>query len=150
MVPSVLGSLGRYVFTLGLWHIWRKRNYLVLTTERVWLAHGRFIWKQQRSLPLAKVQDATYKKNLFYGGVTVTTAGGVAGTVRKTWFSNAEARVFVEELNGLLRAPTVVQADPGQSRDHAGELRKLAELREESLITPEEFDAKRSEILSAL
>ena len=45
----------------------------MLTTERVWVARGRFIWKQQRSLPLAKVQDATYKKNLLYGGVTVTT-----------------------------------------------------------------------------
>jgi hypothetical protein len=73
IIPSVVGSLGLFIVTLGLWEIWRRRNYLVLTTERVWVARGRFIWKQQRSLPLAKVQDATYKKNLLYGGVTVTT-----------------------------------------------------------------------------
>jgi len=49
-----------------------SRNYLTLTTERVWFARGRFIWKKQRNLPLAKVQDATYKKNLGYGLVLVT------------------------------------------------------------------------------
>jgi hypothetical protein len=146
IIPSVIGSLGLFMVTLGLWGIWRTRNYLVLTTERVWVAHGRFIWKQQRNLPLAKVQDATYKKNLLYGGVTVTTAGGTAGTIKKAWFRNRDARSFVDDLNGLLRTPSSTVA----SRDHADELRKLVALRDQGLITADEFQQKRTEILAML
>jgi hypothetical protein len=153
ILPGGFGSLSLYVFTLGLWTFWRRRNFLTLTTERVWLARGRFIWKAQRSLPLAKVQDATYKKNLGYGGVTITTAGGGAGAISKRWYRNDDAQAFVEDLNRLLREAQrqAPPAPPQPLPDIPGErLRTLARLRDEGLVTTDEFEAKKSEILTQM
>jgi hypothetical protein len=117
----------------------------------VWVAHGRFIWKAQRSLPLAKVQDATFNKGPISGRVLITTAGGTAGNITFRGLWPADARRFVEDLNGLLASNVASNGPPIGSMQNPGDaLRDLAKLRDEGHLTDAEYKAKKQEILARM
>jgi membrane protein YdbS with pleckstrin-like domain len=67
--------------TLGLYAFWRRLTYFVVTTQRVIHCGGIFN-TYERSLPLRYVQDATVTRDWQgVAKVTITTAGGPAGTL---------------------------------------------------------------------
>jgi Bacterial PH domain len=49
----------KYLYTLGLYGIWRKRNTFVLTDRRVLIGKGVF-GRTEKSIPLNRVDDAVY------------------------------------------------------------------------------------------
>jgi len=49
----------KYLYTLGLYGIWRKRHTFVLTDRRVLIGEGVFI-RTEKSIPLDRVDDAVY------------------------------------------------------------------------------------------
>jgi hypothetical protein len=49
----------RYLYTLGLYGIWRKRNTFVVTDRRVLIGEGVFV-HSERSIPFDRVDDAVY------------------------------------------------------------------------------------------
>jgi hypothetical protein len=51
----------RYLWTLGVYGIWRKRNTFVLTDRRVLIGKGVFV-RTERSIPLSHVDDAVYTR----------------------------------------------------------------------------------------
>jgi hypothetical protein len=104
MNPWWFATIGYYFFTLGLWEIWRRRNYLVLTSQRIHMGHGIIAFKKQQSLPLDKVQDATYSRTLWVGNVLISSAGGSLGALKRTGFRPARAKEFVIEMNSVRHA----------------------------------------------
>jgi membrane protein YdbS with pleckstrin-like domain len=102
--PSQWWTLGRYVFTLGLWAIWRKRNHYVLTSERIIHFKG-IISKTERSAPLARIQDAQLNRSPLTGGkLVLSTAGGSLGFNTIGPLTQADALAFHDALMPLLGA----------------------------------------------
>ncbi len=57
--PARSVTAHRYLYTLGLYGIWRKRNTFVLTDRRVLIGEGLFN-RSERSIPLDRIDDAVY------------------------------------------------------------------------------------------
>jgi len=100
--PWWFATILYYVVTLGLWEIWRRRNYAVMTDQRVIIGHGIVLLKRQQNLPLAKIQDASYSRRLWVADVLISSAGGELGVVKRTGFRPARAKEFVAALNSAL------------------------------------------------
>lgn len=158
MYPWWLATLPYYLFTLGLWVIWRRRHYIALTNERLVYSKGIVINKVSRSVPLSRIQDATYARRFWSGGIEISSAGGSFGNLKDVVFRPAEAKAFVHAVNTATRSQPASSSGLGEARHdtHAGaadtaeELRSLAKLREDALITEDEYQAKRQELLARI
>jgi membrane protein YdbS with pleckstrin-like domain len=161
MYPSVGVTWPLHLWTLGLWEIWRRRHYLALTNQRLIHGKGVAVVKTRRSVPLSRVQDATYTRVLWMGGVEISSAGGEFGTLKDAMYSPRGAQAFVDALNKVaghagspgLGVPAVAAPQTAPAAAPAGpaeDLRQLAKLREEGLVTEEEYEAKRQELLKRL
>jgi Short C-terminal domain len=160
--PSAGRTWPLYLPTLGLWEIWRRRHYLALTNQRLLHGKGIVMIKVERSLPLSRIQDATYARTLWLGGVAISSAGGSEGTLKDTNYSPKDARGFVDAVNKVAghpgpglgeptaAAPAAASAAAPQAGSAPDDLRQLAKLREEGLITEEEYEAKRQELLKRI
>ncbi len=95
--PSASVTWSRYFFTLGLWEIWRRRQRVVVTNQRIITTRG-LLSKSQRMLPIGKVQDASLQLRFWVGRVVVTTAGGAAGSVDFPTLSRPDARNIVNAI----------------------------------------------------
>jgi len=151
--PWWLATIGYYLLTLGLWEIWRRRHFIALTDQRLLHGKGIVLSKSLRSVPLSRVQDATYDRKLWAGGVQISSAGGSFGNLSDATFRPKQAKEFVHLLNEHIRhrqGHDGVSAGPEAPVDPAAALRRLQELKDEGLITADEYAQKRAEILARL
>ncbi|MHB1488833.1 MAG: SHOCT domain-containing protein [Acidimicrobiales bacterium] len=142
--PSVVGTLAYYVFTLGLYALWRSRTTFLITDRRVVVAKG-IINRFERTMPLVKVQDATVRRTLWITTVVVTSAGGASGVEVIGPLTQEGAQHFVEVL--LDQAPGTVGPELSL-KSTADELAKLADLRDRGILTDQEFQVQKTKILS--
>jgi Short C-terminal domain/Bacterial PH domain len=159
--PSAGRTWILHLWTLGLWEIWRRRHYLALTDQRLMQAKGVVMVKTHRSVPLSRIQDATYSRVLWFGGVEISSAGGGLGTLKDGLYSPQDAQAFVEAVNKVAghpgpglgepaaAAPAPTPAAP-QAGNAADDLRQIAKLRDDGLITEDEYEAKRQELLKRI
>lgn len=102
VLPSKWWTLNRYIVTLGLWGVWRKRHRFVLTNQRVVLLKG-IVSKSERSAPLSRIQDAHLRRSPLAGGaVALSTAGGPLGVDLIGPLTQADALRFADALTPLL------------------------------------------------
>ncbi len=102
MLQSSWWTLGRYVFTFGLWAIWRKQHRYVLTNQRVLLLKG-IISKTEQAVPLDRIQDAQLRRSPLTGGwITLSSAGGPLGVGRIGPLTQADALRFADELTSRI------------------------------------------------
>lgn len=57
--PSRIATFYKYLFTLGLYGIWRKRNTSVVTDRRVVIGRG-ILNREEWSIPMSRIVDARY------------------------------------------------------------------------------------------
>jgi Bacterial PH domain len=57
--PSRSLSLPKYLYTLGLYGLWRKRHTYVLTDHRMLMGKGLFV-RTERSVPISQIEDAVF------------------------------------------------------------------------------------------
>ena len=60
--PGRLATLPKFVVTLGLYSIWRKRDTSVLTDQRILLGKG-IVRRSERAIPLSNVDDVTFARS---------------------------------------------------------------------------------------
>jgi membrane protein YdbS with pleckstrin-like domain len=102
MLPSSWWTLGRFVATLGLWAIWRKRHRFILTNQRIIVSKG-IVSKSEQSVPLSRVQDAHMHRSPLTGGrVALSTAGGSLGVEYIGPLTQADALTFADALTPRL------------------------------------------------
>ena len=67
----------RYLYTLGLYGIWRKRHTFVLTDRRILIGEGVFV-RTERSISLDQVEDAVYCRRgvAAYSDIAYVRRGG--------------------------------------------------------------------------
>jgi hypothetical protein len=128
---------------------------LHLTTHRLIYSHGR-LSKDQRVAYLSDVRDVIYHKPMMgFGTIAIDTASGrIEGLP-----AAANGAAFRDKLLSLVHwakmrsmQPSVVASAPAQpaGEDILQKLTQLAELRDARVVTPEEFEAKKAELLRRL
>lgn len=146
------------VAVAGLWLVeevlrWRTINFVV-TTDRLIYRSGLFA-KQGKEIPLERINDISFKQSvwerLIGAGDLLIESGGEQGQQR---FYNVKKPFAVQ--NEIYRQ---IERTHGRDMDRmAGrrelsipeQIEKLAELRDRGLVTPAEFDAKKTQLLDKL
>ena len=85
---------------------------------------------------------------LVRGAARVGVAAGVAGRVRhhqdQKWAAQDQP---ADEQQAPQQAPPPAEPAPSGGGDYTAELEKLAELRDEGVITADDFEAKKKQLL---
>lgn len=123
-------------------YFWLHSYEMVVTDKRI---YGRVAWGKRVDLPLDFV-SATATISLFKG-ISVSTS---SGRIRFLIIKNAEE--IYKIINNLLierqskkKAETIQETKP--KTDNADELKKFKELLDSGVITQEEFEAKKKQLL---
>lgn len=75
---ATFGVWARWIFTLGLYEIWRRQHQFIVTNQRVIVTKG-ILNRTETVVPINKIQDVTVRTNLFLGSVALSSAGGPLG-----------------------------------------------------------------------
>jgi membrane protein YdbS with pleckstrin-like domain len=95
--PSPVGSLAAYLFTLGLYEIWRRHRFFIVTNRRVAVANGVVI-KNLKAIPIDRVQDVALHTRILTGGVSLSSAGGFLGVEAMEPLRKAKARALANAI----------------------------------------------------
>jgi hypothetical protein len=96
--PSRLARLPRYVVTLGLYGLWRKRDETVLTDQRILLGKG-IVRRHERSIPLERVNDVAVARRAVYSFSDLTIDEHGRPSVRRIGpMTQGSARRFSKEI----------------------------------------------------
>ena len=109
----------------------------------IFLDKGIFATKVA-GISYASIESISYSTSIVWAGLKISTRGTTSlrvEMVQSKWSAKAFAAVVESHLN----PPDGVRATPKTST--IDDLRKLAELLRMGLVTREEFDAKKSELL---
>ena len=96
--PSRLINLPKYVLTLGLYELWRRRNTTVLTDQRILFGSGIFN-RSEQSIPLKNVGDVVFRRRgpNAYTEIAVTKRGKNS-VMRVGPMSDSGARRLASEI----------------------------------------------------
>jgi hypothetical protein len=74
--PSRMLSIPKYLYTLGLYGIWRKRHVYVLTDHRLLVGRG-VVTRTEDSIPTSRIEEVTFFRRGAgaYCRIVVTTHG---------------------------------------------------------------------------
>jgi uncharacterized membrane protein YdbT with pleckstrin-like domain len=141
--------------------VWRTAEFAV-TNLRVVREEG-FISKRSSATLITAISDVQSKvgllgKSLHYGDLAIYTQSGDAGADRFKTITTPDAfrnaimtrkmaepgRDTVPAAAPVVAAPAATQVDPGAA------LASLADLRDRGAITPEEYEAKKGELLARM
>lgn len=125
------------------------QGLVVLTDRRLMFIKEGVMKKVSEDFPLDKVSSAQWSSGMVTGKVTIFASGNkaeIAGV------NKADGKRIVDILRARLSAapPTPVPppAPAGASAtDPVEQIRKLAELRDAGILSNEEFEAKKTDIL---
>ena len=131
---------------------------IVMTTHRAIWTHGR-LNKEQNALYLIDIRDVKFRKPLVgFGSIAFETASGQLIEALPAVSNGDEVRnsllALIHYARQRLQQPqVVVQAAPraspsAQPMDRYDELRKLAELKDQGILSEAEFQAEKAKILS--
>lgn len=96
--PGRLTTIPKYIFTLGLYEIWRRRNVAVVTNQRILFGSG-VVQRTEKSIPLKRVMDVAFTRRgaNSYAEVAVNERG--KSSVRRVGpMTGSTARRFVNEV----------------------------------------------------
>ena len=139
---SFLIPVAAFALIGGLIYLWLRSYELTITDKRI---YGKVAWGKRVDLPVDSVSATATINHL--KGVSVSTA---SGRISFLVIKNADA--IYKVISNLLierqqeKAKSVAVASIPKS-DSADELKKFKELLDMGVITQEEFDAKKKQLL---
>jgi membrane protein YdbS with pleckstrin-like domain len=95
--PAAWSLFPVYVLTLGLYELWRKAAWFMVTDQRVIASKG-IVTRTQRSVPVDMIQDASVRTQLGVGTVVVSSAGGPLSAQRFGPMSSATANEMADVI----------------------------------------------------
>ncbi len=151
---TVLGLLALYFVVKPLVDWWWTRY--VLTTERLITRTG-LVAKSGVEIPLENITNVnfnqTFLERILGAGDLLIESAGSTGQSRFTNIPHPDefqTLLYRTREERSMRMSGSHAHEPAPQRDHAEEIRKLASLRDEGLISDEEYEAKRREILDEM
>jgi len=129
---------------------WRSVRFVV-TSTRVVHRHG-VLRRTGREIPIARVQDVTYRQSLLeqmvgIGHLRVESAG--VGSAEEVADLRRPAEVQ-RVVNRAVDAALAGRSRPAAETDLAGQLERLAALCRQGVVTQAEFAAKKAELLARM
>lgn len=132
------------------------QGLVVLTDRRLMFIKEGVMKRTSEDFPLDKLSSAQWSSGMLLGKITVFASGNKAEIeqVNKT-----DGKRIVDILRARLSGPQSQPAPPPPptplldtpgSTDPIDQIRKLAELRDAGILSNEEFEAKKAEILSRM
>lgn|GEM_PF-1481316 len=138
-----------------------KNSKLELTDKEISGIHKKIFSTEKINLPIDKVDSAMVKKNLYNaltGGKTVVICAN-SGNYKFPWVRNAEE--FVEATqNKIVEHKKTVEKEKetlissvtnnGKDPNTADKIKELKSLLDDGIISQEDFDQKKSELLAKM
>ena len=98
--PSRLANLPKYIYTLGFYGIWRKRDTCVVTTRRLLISRGVFR-REEHSIAISDIDSARYTRRFLNSYAQVTVGGRARRRTEEIGpISSRTARQLVGEILG--------------------------------------------------
>ena len=123
-------------------------TWLAVCTDRrlIFLNRGFFWGTEQAQMPLDRIQSIDHQFTFFFGSIRVFDGINVFQLNMVLKSSIMSFVKTVEEMMYATRHPTVKVA-PAAHPDIAGQIAKLAELKEKGYLTDAEFQAQKKKLL---
>ncbi|WAC68916.1 PH domain-containing protein [Microbacterium sp. SL75] len=126
-----------------------QNGILALTDRRLLFLNHGLLSQRSEDFPLEKVSSVQFKAGMVLGEVTIYTSNQQA-TIKNV--GKPQGKAFVDASRARLgKSPSPASSESAaDSSDPVAQLTKLAALRDASLITPDEYNAKKAEILERM
>jgi hypothetical protein len=115
-----------------------------VTNKRILLGQKKVIGEVFQSIALNKINDITFQSGVAYGVITVDAQTEVFNVA----VLKSQANNINKKLHELLYQLKEESSTVVSSSSAADEIRKFKELLDDGIISQEEFDKKKSELLS--
>ena len=141
-ISLLIAPVGVFALIGGLIYLWLRSYELTVTDKRIF---GKVAWGKRVDLPVDSVSATETIR--FLKGVSVSTS---SGRISFRVLKNADA--IYQVISNLLidrqqeKSKAAPIADAPKS-DEADQLKKYKELLDSGVITQEEFDAKKKQLL---
>ena len=145
---------GKFGPDLGRSHIARDKSLHsgvgVATDRRVIFIDAGFISAEVAELPYSSVETISYSTGFARGGLKIAARGATSLQMEMIQ-PMGQAKVFADAVRKRLNANQTAAAAPTvvQTASAMDELEKAAALYERGLLTPEEFAAKKAQLLNS-
>jgi len=125
---------------------------LIVLTDRRLLFLKEGITKKTEDFPLEKVSSVQWSSGLTLGTITIFASGNKAEIKN---VNKDDGKAVTDHVRQRLAAPqpteaTSVEQGAALQMDIPDQIRKLGELRDSGVVTPEEFEAKKAELLARM
>jgi hypothetical protein len=125
---------------------------VVLTDRRLLFVQDGIMSQTSEDFPMDKVSSVQWASGMVMGKVTIFASGNKSEI---TNVNKEDGKEIVDKIRHLLSAPreqTPLRpaASPPPAADPIEQLKRLGELRDAGVLTPEEFDAKKADLLGRM
>jgi len=131
---------------------------ILITTHRAIWTHGRILNKQQNAIYLTDIRDVVFRKPLIgYGSLAFETSSGHVVEALPSVSNGAQVRnallTLIHYARNRSQQPQPVQSQPlpvaaPPSVDRYEQLKKLADLKAQGILSEDEFQAEKAKILA--
>jgi uncharacterized membrane protein YdbT with pleckstrin-like domain len=160
-IVAVVAAVAVFAFTAGFRYVSWLNTEFVVTSDRVITRSGVFA-KHARDIPLDRINDVTFTQSIIErvlgsGNIIIQSASEDGQNVFD-FIRNPEAvhnQIYLameaeQERNRRVTLDPAQQAAAASAPDVPTQLTQLAALRDQGIITPQEFEDKKSELLRRL
>jgi hypothetical protein len=124
---------------------------IVLTDRRLFFIKDGWVSKSHEDFPLDKVSSVSFSSGLMLGGITVFASGNKAEIKN---VNKDDGKRIVDNMRSRLSGPTKAAAAASSGAapapDPVEQLKKLGELHDAGVVTDEEFESKKRDLLSRM
>lgn len=126
-------------------HTW----LVVCTNKRVIFLNKNMVFgMDQKEIPLSVINAVSYSKQFVSGTVSITNGANVTGIEKINAVAAPIMAKTIREQMAAIKSPTQSQTVVKSTPDVPDEIRKYKQLLDDDIITQEEFDAKKKELLN--
>jgi hypothetical protein len=147
---EVLSSVMGTYETKKMGNDWTRKGMLAATDHRLVFYAKKMGGYDLEVFPYDHISSIETSKGMMGHQVKFFASGN---EVKLKWIDNkSDVPAFVETVRNQMKASKSTPATPtnGGSTDIADQIRKLASLRDDGLLTEEEYESKRSELLARM
>lgn len=143
LVSTLMAPTGFFALVGGLIYLWLRSYELTVTDKRIF---GKVAWGKRVDLPADSVSATATSR--FLKGVSVSTS---SGRISFRMLKNADAiyqvisNLLIERQQAKVNPVTVIETPKD---DVTEQLKKFKELQDLGVITQEEFDTKKKQLLN--
>lgn len=126
-------------------------NKIFIFEDRIEEHDTGFLKKSMQTIRHEQVAQVSISRGVVFSQLTIESTGGHAIVARGLTRGEAEdAKRLLDDCIRKARRPAAAPAQQTREPDVLDQIRKLGELRDAGLLTPEEFESKKSELLKRL